>query len=73
MYNERMRRNFKAVLEKHGVNMTSRDSGLKSISSRHIHNVIKGQATITVKTLEEVADEIGADMMDFFKVVVPFK
>ena len=67
MYTERLRRNFRKVIEKHGFPQTSRVSGLESITSRHVHNVVTGSSNINVFKLEEVADEIGADMMEFFE------
>lgn len=68
MYNERLRRNFKPVIESHlGKKLHYRDNDLKSITTRHIHNVATGASNITVSKLEEISDEIGADMMDFFK------
>jgi hypothetical protein len=67
MYLERLRRNIRPVIEDHGFQLISNTKVLKSISGRHIHNVVKGDADITVGMLEAVADEIGADMMDFFK------
>ena len=68
MYNERLRRNFKAVIENHGIVFKSREEPLKSITTRHIRNIVDGTSSITVKKLEEISDEIGADMMDFFQL-----
>ena len=67
MYLERLRRNLRPVIEDHGVTLISNTKVLESISPRHIHNVVKGDADMTVGMLEAVADEIGADMMDFFR------
>jgi transcriptional regulator with XRE-family HTH domain len=67
MYKERLRRNLRNVITEHGVKLHSRDRVLASIGARHIYNVEKGIATITVDKLEEIADEIGADMLDFFR------
>lgn len=67
MYLERLRRNLRPVIEDHGVTLIANTKVLESISTRHIHNIVKGDADMTVGMLEAVADEIGADMMDFFK------
>ena len=67
MYVERLRRNFKKVIEAHGFDTTGRGCVLKSISGRHIHNVATGFSNIHIDKLEAIADEIGADMLDFFK------
>jgi transcriptional regulator with XRE-family HTH domain len=67
MYEQRLRHNLRPVIERHGVRLISNTQSLESISGRHIWNIEKGIATITVKTLEAVADEIGADMLEFFE------
>jgi hypothetical protein len=56
------------VIERHiGHKLHYRDNDLKSITTRHIANVVTGASNITVSTLEAVADEIGADMIEFFE------
>jgi hypothetical protein len=67
MYQQRLRRNLKPVITDHGVTLTAQDSTLESISARHIFNVVNGHATVTVATLEALADEIGADFLEFFR------
>lgn len=67
MYVERLRRNFKKVIESHGFDSTGRGCVLKTISGRHIHNITDGSSNINIAKLEAIADEIGADMLDFFK------
>lgn len=67
MYEQRLRRNLRPVLEEHGVKLTHRGRELESIGARHVWNVERGIATITVRVLEAVADEIGADMLEFFR------
>ena len=67
MYKERLRRNIRQVITEHGVKLHSRNRVLESIGARHLHNVEKGLAAITVDKLEEIADEIGADFLDFFR------
>jgi len=67
MYLERLRRNLRPVIQEHGVTLIANTKVLESISTRHIHNIVKGDADMTVGMLEAVSDEIGADMMDFFR------
>jgi hypothetical protein len=67
MYRERLKRNFIPVIEEHGYKIISNTKVLESISPRQIWNVSHGATTIKLDTLEAVADEIGADMMDFFR------
>lgn len=67
MYNERLRRNFRKVIKEHGVEIRAKENFLESISARHVHNIANGTSSINVKKLEEIADEIGADMLDFFR------
>ena len=67
MYLARVRRNIRPVIEEHGVTLIANTKVLESISTRHIHNIVKGDADVTVGMLEAVADEIGADLMDFFR------
>jgi len=67
MYKERLRRNFKKVIEAHGVTIHSNNNFLESITARHVHNIVNGSSTPNIAMLEAIADEIGADMLDFFK------
>lgn len=67
MYEARLRRNLRPVIEEHGVKMVRHDSKMKSISWRHIWNVEKGHTSMTIGMLESVADEIGADFLEFFR------
>ena len=67
MYIQRMKRNIRAVIHEHGFETKAQDSGLKSISARHLWNVEHGAASISVNMLEAIADEVGADFLDFFR------
>ena len=67
MYEQRMRRNIRAVIEEHGFTLHSKDRTLESIGPRHLWNVERGIAKISVSKLEEIADEIGADFLEFFR------
>jgi len=67
MYNQRLQRNFRQVMIDHGVKIDPKERFLESISPRHVHNIANGDSNITVKKLELIADEIGADMLEFFK------
>ena len=67
MYTRRLRQNLRPVIEAHGFKLISNTPVLKSISTRHLWNVERGLAKITVDVLENIADEIGADFLDFFK------
>ena len=67
MYEERMRRNIRAVIEEHGFVLHSKYRTMKSIGPRHLWNVERGLAKVTVSKLEEIADEIGADFLEFFR------
>ena len=62
-----MRRNLRAVITEHGVKLHATERVLDSVSPRHIFNVERGLATISVNMLETIADEIGADFLDFFR------
>ena len=73
MYEERMRRNLRPLIEEAGFDISPSRHELKSISPRHLYSVEKGEAQISLKLLEAVADETGIDMLDFFQVKVPFK
>jgi transcriptional regulator with XRE-family HTH domain len=66
MYVQRLRRNIRRVIDASGIKTTANLVPLKSISARHLYNVEHGVASITVDKLEEIADEIGADFLDFF-------
>ena len=67
MYNERLRRNFRKVIEAHGFKIHSKEKFLESISARHVHNIADGSSNINIAKLEAIADEIGADFLEFFK------
>ena len=67
MYNQRLKRNLMPVIHEHGFSTSQSTCDLKSVGWRHLWNVQKGRATITVATLEALADEIGADFLEFFK------
>ena len=56
------------MIEAHlGRKLHYKDNDLKAITSRHIANIVTGASNITVNKLEEIADEIGADFLEFFK------
>lgn len=67
MYEQRLRRNLLPVIQDHGFTAGQSNCTVTSVSWRHVWNVSKGKATITVATLEALADEIGADFLEFFK------
>ena len=67
MYEERMRRNIRAVIIEHGFRPHATKRTLNSIAPRHLWNVERGLAQITVHKLEEIANEIGADFLEFFR------
>ena len=67
MYVQRMHRNIRKVITEHGFKLHSTQNVLKSITARHLWNVERGIANITLNKLEDIADEIGADMLDFFR------
>jgi transcriptional regulator with XRE-family HTH domain len=67
MYTARLRRNLRPVIEEHGFKLISNTPVLKSISVRHIWNVERGLSKISVNLLEDIADEIGADFLEFFR------
>lgn len=67
MYEARMRRNIRAVIEEHGFQLHSKERTMESIGPRHLWNVERGLSQISVNKLEEIADEIGADFLEFFR------
>jgi len=67
MYRERLRRNLRIVIREHGHKLHSTERTLESVSPRHIWNVERGIANISVNVLENIADEIGADFLEFFR------
>ena len=67
MYRERLRRNLRKVIGEHGHKLHSTERTLESVSPRHIWNVERGIANISVNVLENIADEIGADFLEFFR------
>jgi transcriptional regulator with XRE-family HTH domain len=67
MYVERLRRNLRPVIESHGFRIVSNTHVLDSISVRQIWNIERGISVPNVQTLEAIADEIGADFLDFFR------
>ena len=66
-YSNRVKKNLPKLCNEQGYITTVSACNLESISGRHIWNVTKGHATITIEKLEEVANEIGVDLLDFFK------
>jgi hypothetical protein len=66
MYTARLRRNIMPVVAAHGFPTSMREWAVDCVSWRHVWNVSKGRATITVDTLQQLAEEIGADFLDFF-------
>jgi transcriptional regulator with XRE-family HTH domain len=67
MYSERMRRNLRSVITEHGFEVKAKDRTLKSISPRHLWNIERGLTKVSVDKLEAIADEIGADFLEFFR------
>jgi hypothetical protein len=67
MYVQRVRRNLRPVIIEHGFEVKAKERTLESISPRHLWNVERGLASMSIDKLEEVADEIGADMIEFFR------
>jgi transcriptional regulator with XRE-family HTH domain len=67
VYEARLKRNLRPVIEAQGYQLISNTTVLESISVRHIWNVERGLATMTVQMLEKVADEIGVDFLEFFR------
>lgn len=67
MYVERVRRNLVPVIEAHGFKVISNTPVLDCISSRQLWNLVNGKCEIKLNLLERIADEIGADMLDFLK------
>lgn len=63
-YPDRLRKNFKPLIEKQGFTF-SRD--LKSITRRQLYRIHSGQSDVTLGKLQTIADEIGVDLLDFFK------
>jgi transcriptional regulator with XRE-family HTH domain len=67
MYTQRLRRNIRKVIEEHGHSVKAKDRTLTSVSPRHIWNIERGLTNPSVQKLEEIADEIGADFLEFFR------
>ena len=67
MYAERLKRNFRPVIEEHGFEIQHNVRTLESISPRQVWNIVNGKTTIKMDKLEAIADEIGADMLEFFR------
>jgi hypothetical protein len=63
-YEARIRKNIKPVIESQGFIF---NRGLQSITRRQAYRVKKGQSSITVQKLQTIADEVGVDMMEFFR------
>ena len=61
-----MRVNLRPIIEGQGFKIDNKTRTLDSISARHIWNVERGKAHITVQKLQDIANEIGVDMLDFF-------
>jgi transcriptional regulator with XRE-family HTH domain len=55
------------VINAAGFEMKHKERTLASLSARHLWNVERGYASLTIDKLEAVADEIGVDMLEFFK------
>lgn len=66
-YSKRMMKNLPRLIKEQGYDGSVAKCNLETLSGRHLWNVQKGHATITIEKLEEVANEIGVDFMDFFK------
>ena len=63
-YPDRLRRNIQPVIEGKGFSFTR---GLQSMTRRQLYRIRSGQSSVTVGKLQEIADEIGVDLLDFFK------
>lgn len=63
-YPDRLRKNFRKQIEAKGFTF-ARD--LKSITRRQMYRIHSGQSDVTVSKLQSIADEIGVDLLDFFK------
>ena len=62
---------IKEVLEKRGVSIVELVQLMKhkgySLSRSAIYNIINGKSSPTVSTLEEIADSLDMQAVDFFK------
>ncbi len=67
MYTERLRRNLRNVITEHGFEVKAKERTLMSISPRHVWNIERGLTKVSVEKLEQVADEIGCDFLEFFR------
>jgi transcriptional regulator with XRE-family HTH domain len=63
-YNDRVRKNLQPVVESKGFTF-ARD--LQSITRRQLYRIRSGQSSVTIQKLQMIADEIGVDLLDFFK------
>jgi len=63
-YPDRIRKNLQPVIEGKGFTF-ARD--LQSITRRQLYRIRSGQSSVTIQKLQTIADEIGVDMLEFFK------
>jgi len=63
-YSDLLRKNLKNVIESNGGVMYR---GLKSMTSRQLYRIHTGESNVTVGKLNLIADELGIDMMEFFR------
>jgi hypothetical protein len=63
-YEDRLRKNLQPVIESQGFIF---NRGLVNMTRRQLYRVRKGQSSITVQKLQKIADEIGVDMLVFFR------
>jgi hypothetical protein len=67
MYIKRLQRNIRAVMEENGFKVHSRNFPLKTLSYRQLRHIETGFTGTTLHKLQDVADEIGVDMLEFFR------
>jgi transcriptional regulator with XRE-family HTH domain len=63
-YPDRVRKNLQPVIESQGFTF-ARD--LRSITRRQLYRIRSGQSSVTLEKLQMIADEIGVDLLEFFK------
>jgi transcriptional regulator with XRE-family HTH domain len=63
-YEARIRKNIQPVVESAGLSF-ARD--LQSITRRQLYRIRKGQASVTIQKLQQIADELGVDLLEFFR------
>jgi transcriptional regulator with XRE-family HTH domain len=63
-YRLRIQKNIQPVCEAKGFSFAR---GLQNCTRRQLYRIRSGQASVTLEKLQTIADEIGVDMLEFFR------